>query len=58
LKNLKSRLKPTKTIKGEDDDEDEDAGGEISPTKVVAKDKKKLKKPKEKEFTGGLSQDF
>ncbi len=51
-------MKPTKTIKGEDDDEDEDAGGEISPTKVVAKDKKKLKKPKEKEFTGGLSQDF
>ena len=58
LKNLKSRIKPTKTIKGEDDDEDEDVGAEISPAKVVTKEKKKIKKPKEKEFTGGLSQDF
>jgi len=58
LKNLKSRLKPTKTIKGEDEDDDEDAAAEISPTKVLTKEKKKVKKPKEKEFTGGLSQDF
>lgn len=58
LKNLKSRLKPAKTTKNDEDDEDEDAGAEISPTKVMTKDKNKIKRPKAKEFTGGLSQDF